>query len=233
MTYLVLDLDGTLSSKNTFREWLFFLMTRGLPFSFFGAGLRVRLIATMLARVFRLIKHSEMKFQVLHIWADFQSAHRVESDNLAEEFAERVVSSLQKNTLAFLKLVHEKNLNVILATAAPEVYVRFLAGILGIELSISTPCILNKGWRETLGPRKRQLVTALLAKQGVNSFVLMTDHSDDEPLCEVSKYTIWFGTLAQYQSMGPDAKKSADVLFPGDMMHSSMIDALEGIKKEG
>lgn len=86
----------------------------------------------------------------------------------------------------------DKNSVYILATAAPEVYVKPLIKKYNFTYVIATPSIHSIEWTENIRENKEINLLRLLKKEGFSSRIemLITDHYDDIYLAKHAKKTI-------------------------------------------
>ncbi|RZN80622.1 MAG: hypothetical protein EVB12_04160, partial [Winogradskyella sp.] len=121
---LVVDLDGTLYDRNTFHEFLFFLVKyffiRVAIFRF------LPLIIVIMQRLFNLISHAKMKYRVLLIIR-----------NLDIDYTD-FISKLSKHKNE-LKEISDTSFDIkILATAAPSCYATHIAKTEGFDVCLAT-----------------------------------------------------------------------------------------------
>ena len=86
-----------------------------------------------------------------------------------------------------------KGYEIILATAAPEGYVKILAQRLGINRF----CATKKNGPENKGEEKLKNVVGILSKENMELYAVVTDHHDDLPLLE-------YNTCGENYLMAPD-----------------------------
>lgn len=177
---LVVDLDGTLFSINTFHYFLKFLILN--CFKNVNVILFFKLSFILLLRGFKVISHAKMKYDVLVLIKNI-------SDLNYNDFVNKIASN--KRELSILK---DTSFNIkILATAAPSCYAELIAKNENFDVCLSTifPKIeFYKGF-ENIREVKKNNVLTYLASRGiseVNTFV--TDHIDDLPLMKISKENI-------------------------------------------
>ena len=151
---VVLDLDGTLLSCNTFEKYVRYLMFHYPSMIFIS-----------LIRKMRLISHETAKRLIMNV-------------NVSEDRINLFIDTL----LPFLRrelLGRFKGYEIILATAAPEGYVKILAQRLGINRF----CATKKNGPENKGEEEL--------------YAVVTDHHDDLPLLE-------YNTCGENYLMAPD-----------------------------
>lgn len=217
----VVDLDGTLYPHNTFHRWLKDLMLRGLPWSLFGAWMRVSLATTAALRLTKRIDHAQMKRRILIVWERFETRHPKQAEAVIARFAQDICLNCQPNAKALFQQARDNNVKVVLATAAPEVYAKQIAAWFTCDHYIASPRVAGtENWAETLSAEKLRHVQSYLAENGFDgeTIVMFTDHPDDRPMCNMADMVVWFGTTERYHDMALDTPDKPWVLFTGDMI---------------
>lgn len=162
METLVIDLDGTLIDCNSFTEFVKHLFAQ-LPEA------RLKIFAIVALRKLRLITHLEAKRRIVAIAQ--KHLQKVDIDKFIEKLLTHIRPSLERR----IQMADR----VILATAAPEIYVIPFAQALGIEEVTATP---------TNGAENRGTVKLRnVEKAGVKfdrDTIVITDHYDDLPLLQ-------------------------------------------------
>ncbi len=157
---IIVDLDGTLVPVNSFTEFVKFVFTR-------CKRIRPYLAFIVLLRKMRLISHAEAKRKIT-----VKAEKTLAPDDIAY-FTEILGSRVNEIVWDMIKWGGE----VMLCTAAPEIYVRPLARKAGIGVFIATP----NGGEENSGEHKVESIKALGYEMTENTIVI-TDHYDDIPL---------------------------------------------------
>lgn len=176
---MVVDLDGTLVSVNTFT-----LFTKWLAqhlYHDYGFIPLLGLCRDVLLRKCRLIPHSEVKRRILRIAAN----NCKESD--FRKFAESLKSCLRPEVMTLIKDFMQEGGVVVLATAAPAVYALPFAGILGIPYCEATQysgssAPSTSDFEECRGDVKRMRVERLARGRNLRIECVLTDHHEDLPL---------------------------------------------------
>ena len=177
---LVIDLDGTLFSINTFHFWIKFLILNA--FKRFNISLFFKIIFSCSLRLFRLISHSKMKYLILNATKNQSSI-----DN------HKFIKSIQQYTNDLSKFIEDDSYEIkILATAAPMSYASIISNIYNFNSCIATGNPIDKlSWKENLKEVKKDNVLLYLNKFNINKIdTLITDHFDDLPLMQHSLNTI-------------------------------------------
>lgn len=173
---VVVDLDGTLLCGNSLH-----MLVR-----FMAAELRrrrgywrlLRMVGLLGLRRLRLISHTEMKHPV----------HRMAAESMTEADMEYFVSvlgaALNRKLLERLGGYRRRGYRILLASAAPDLYLPRLTALTGFDGFIATPlpASASEAYTETRGERKRDLCLDYAAREGWKIEAVATDHPDDLPL---------------------------------------------------
>jgi len=160
----VIDLDGTLVRCNSFTEFVKFLFRR-IP------SQRLEIIRIVFLRKLRVISHHEAKERIVAI------AQSTLSDADIDEFAEFLTGYVNPEVMEMAAGAERK----ILATAAPEIYVRSFV----VKMNIPEYTSTRKGHEENKGIVKLESIRKMGVTFGEGTLVI-TDHSDDTPLIEAN-----------------------------------------------
>lgn len=192
----ILDVDRTITRRPTYTLFLLHAMRRIAPW-------RALLVPVLLpvgaAYAAGLIRRETMK-EAMHWVALGGGVPHHRADRVADEFAERVFrSGLYHQALSLIADKRKSGHQVILATAAPELYIRPLARLLGIEHVVATRAVARTvagddhlTWRisgaNCYGPVKLAMIQAALADAGIDRsqahVSVYTDHHSDRHICE-------------------------------------------------
>ena len=177
---VVIDLDGTFVSVNTFHKWMIFIAKQAFKKYAFITLLKIFYI--IILRALKKINHAQMKFAILKISEVFIC------DDEIDIFIKSLDNYVHKEILTLIK---SQEYITILATAAPQIYAKKLSEVYGFDYEISTPSTSSKVWKENLREEKKKNLIALLKKENLGLEVerLYTDHHDDLPLMEYAKVT--------------------------------------------
>lgn len=162
METLVIDLDGTLIDCNSFTEFVKHLFAQ-LPEA------RLKIFGIVALRKLRLITHLEAKRRIVAIAQKY--LQKVDID----KFIDKLSTHLRPSLLQRIETADR----VILATAAPEIYVIPLAQRLGIPDVAAT----RHNGAENRGQVKMRNVENAGVKFDLDT-VVITDHYDDLPLLQ-------------------------------------------------
>lgn len=173
---LLVDLDGTLLSTNTFHKYIFFIAKYYFKKNLFKTFVILFFVSARLARV---ISHSKLKYNLLKL-----------SQDLPEEIVVSFGKSLMKykNQSVSQIIVNYEGLKV-LASAAPEKYTKSLGEHFNFDITLSTKNPGDNSWIENIKENKKSSLLDYLNYQDLEKqFVLdviVTDHHDDLPLMEI------------------------------------------------
>lgn len=188
----ILDVDRTITRRPTYSLFLLHAMLRIAPWR---AVLLPLLAPTAAAYAAGLIRRETMK-EVMHWIALGSTVAHHEIDAVADEFATQLLQNgLYPQALDLIQQKHDAGHRVILATAAPSLYIRPLARRLGIEHIVATRAITEREhltWRiageNCYGPVKLAMIQDALVAAGIdrsNTHVsVYTDHHSDRHICD-------------------------------------------------
>lgn len=172
---VIVDLDGTLLRGNSLRMFIKFLAGR-----LRARGLYVelaKLLGLLAARKSGLISHVSMKYPIHRMGARLMSVEEL------SDFADSLTPSLNTGLLSELDRMRSSGFRLVLATAAPELYIPFLFDRIGFDGWIATPLSPDAAtYTEARGEHKRRLAFELAAARGWEIRAVATDHDDDLPL---------------------------------------------------
>ncbi|NNL16567.1 MAG: hypothetical protein HKO81_08000 [Flavobacteriaceae bacterium] len=171
---LVVDLDGTLFKINTFHYFLMFLLKYCIKD--LNLFLLLKIIFIIIARVFKVVSHSKMKYNILKT---IKNEERI-------DYSEYITSISQKKR--DLSLISDGNFNLkILATAAPSCYANIISENECFDLCIATEFPNSKFNNEfdNIGEIKKNNTAKFLKNNKIDT--LITDHIDDLPLMKLSR----------------------------------------------
>jgi len=175
---VAIDLDGTLLSTNTFRDYLSFCGREAKHR--FRLGLCLKICWWVLLRKVRLITHSRMKQVLLSATAPFMQRH-----GRLDNFVEQELLLLNRTAQQVMEPYRNRGHLLILCTAAPDLYARPIAENLHLDLCCATllPSEVVIGqWHENVGEEKVASLRRLLQVHKAQLEVVITDHHDDLPL---------------------------------------------------
>ena len=167
---IVVDLDGCFCSVNTFRYWLLFSFLY-LFFSLRWISL-LKYIQCIYLRVFGSSDRVQMKECVLKITEKLPK-------NAIRWFSGFLQLFVNRDVL--LEMHKYNDMDIVLCTAAPVIYVDAFAGKYNFAKVFATPSVYKAGWEENIGGVKLENLKIFYGEDVVLSCVI-TDHHDDLPM---------------------------------------------------
>ncbi|MDA8874625.1 HAD family hydrolase [uncultured Winogradskyella sp.] len=176
---LVVDLDGTLYSKNTFHEFLKYLL--GYYLKDFRIFKFKFLLVFIKLRILRFISHAKLKYWVLDLIKN-------EDINYLD-----FISKLAKHKNE-LEEISDTSFDIkILATAAPSCYATHIAKTQGFDVCLATN-IPKSGFSpgfENIREQKKENLINYFKKRNLKSVdVFITDHMDDAPIIKIATKSV-------------------------------------------
>jgi phosphoserine phosphatase len=172
----VVDLDGTIIRGNSMHEMVRFMLSEGM-----GCGnlcVVAKLLGYLAKRRMRLTDHRGMKYPIHRIAEAF-----LHKGDRMERLVERVVLKVNQEVRYKLDVLRREGNRIIIATAAPDVYMPALAEALGADAYTATPLSATPdGYLENRGERKLSRAVEMARSRGWDICCVLTDHSDDLPL---------------------------------------------------
>lgn len=175
---IVIDLDGTLVSVNTFHHFMLFVAKiAARKLQIFSL---LRIFLAVASRALRIVHHSTMKHAVMKI------AAKLLSESQVHYFASKITKHTNKAVENIITDAHRRGAVVILASAAPALYASHIAVITGCDHCIATEMPNRFRINECRGPVKLARVTDFLSANNMALRAVVTDHHDDLPLIQAS-----------------------------------------------
>jgi len=183
---VVIDLDGTLIKSNSFHKWILFMLKK----SFFRNRMDfLKLSFIVVKRAFKLITHTQMKYNILKI--SEKKCYVSEVD----EFIFSLEKDINENVL---EIIDKNNIN-ILATAAPEIYAKKFAEKLKFNFWSTTPNTYTNKWFENIRQNKAISLQKILERLGRERCdLVVSDHSDDYEIMKLSKEVVFVKEVPMY-----------------------------------
>jgi len=166
----IYDLDGTLIPFNSFKYWLLYSFVVSL--FFFRIDYNWLIIKIITQRMLGKTDRIGFKEKIMNFHEQNNSFVRHCNTSFASFLKRRT-----KNDLL------DKGKKMVLATAAPDCYVKYYVMKMNCFENYSASSILNGVLVENMGERKLQSVIQTL-ENDINNAILYTDHSDDIPLAK-------------------------------------------------
>lgn len=173
---LVVDLDGTLYSINTFHYFIWFIILHNIRI--FRILSVIKISINILFRIFKISSHSKMKYDILKRIANDTQIDYTKFVNTIDKFKKDLKVDKKQFDLT------------ILATAAPYCYANIIANNENFDLCIATnfkDSIFNDEFENSKEIKRNNVMNALLKNEIHKIDTLITDHIDDLPLMKLSK----------------------------------------------
>lgn len=169
----VVDVDGTVIRGNSMREMMKFMLRSAV------AEGNLRLAATlawrMMLRGLRLISHREMKHPI-HLRA---SEYMADNGRMGR-FMRRIMAKTHPGVMELLADLRKNGVKILLATAAPDIYVAALADALGADGYTATHAASTLDeYLENRGMEKLVRAERYASERGWSISCVVTDHKDD------------------------------------------------------
>lgn len=192
---LIIDLDETLLSINSFPVWAkYFLCGKFPQLTPFQRSVLLSKSAIIFAKRKLLgINHAKTKDELQKLWVEAGDAQALE--NIIAALKQKIRPNMQ----AVLELVQTQKIDAILASAAAFAYVEPLGRGVGFSHIIATKI----GEEENRHDEKSRTVLEYIEKQGWQSRkkIFFTDHLEDAPLAGKSDMVLWFGKSEQVEEL--------------------------------
>ena len=175
---VIIDLDGTLIYKNTFKEFLKFIGIEAIKV--FRLDIALGIFLFVLFRKMRFISHKSMKFHVLKISQSLTTVKKM------EYFSKRLLVWINACVIEKVEYYKQNGYFICLSTAAPICYAKWIGKHLRFNGVLATPMPCDK-WEENIREKKKDNTLVYLIHQNASLEILHTDHYDDVPLLSVPK----------------------------------------------
>ncbi|WP_194093925.1 HAD family hydrolase [Marivivens aquimaris] len=198
-TIVFCDLDGTLVLDNSFHQFLSVIWKNA------GAWERFRFLLLLAPRILGQFGggHEAMKRRTLSWFAAWPDARR---RAVIDETLSRLERTTSAPVLTGLARLRDDGAQIILATAAPDLYAAPLAASLGASC-LATRSSVGPDWHELLGTRKAEAAARLIEADedpaGVR-VVVLTDHSDDLPLLRLADEAVIQAPTQSFAAMAAE-----------------------------
>lgn len=175
---IIFDLDGTLVRINTFHHWIIYCFARAVLRADFAVALRI--LDILRSRFSKKIDHPRFKAEILKLTANLPERSVVRFAKWVTNFTNQAVAEHLQQSVGCK----------VLATAAPECYVRAIAAIYEFDCFVAARDPYLDVVSECRGEGKK---ARLISELGASSFeyvTLFTDHCDDIPLMRLA-HQVW------------------------------------------
>ncbi len=168
---LIVDLDGTLLSVNSFSRFVVWLWKKFVADGHLHAAGCVAI--EVFRRKLRLCTHAEAKKRIMEV-----ARHYLSERDFAN-FGHGLCRYMRSEVKAFID--ERKHARTVLATAAPEDYAKAVAAECGFDFLLAS----RAETEECKGEEKLRRIKALCEYNGLHIRNVMTDHHDDLPLLKL------------------------------------------------
>lgn len=179
---IIIDLDGTLLRTNTFSDYILYSCCQSLRS--FRLDLVFLLLLFSFLRKLRIISHARMKYLILRHTTTFMQQH-----NRINSFVAKELTYENPTVITHLHNYASQSYLTVLATAAPSLYAELIASHYHFDHCLATPpaSIPYSQWRENKRQEKLHNVQKTLTSANAEISVVITDHSDDQPLLDANR----------------------------------------------
>lgn len=173
---VVVDLDGTLLRGNSMREMIRFMLRESIREREYGT---IAMIISLLAlRKSGVISHRQMKYPIHRMARKWL----LNNDRL-QRLTDILISLVNREVCIKIDDLRKHGTKVVIATAAPDIYISEFLKRMGYDEFIATPLTTKLiDYKENRGENKRQNVENLSRMKGWHITHVFTDHIDDLPL---------------------------------------------------
>ncbi|MCM1139689.1 MAG: haloacid dehalogenase-like hydrolase [Muribaculum sp.] len=173
---VVVDLDGTLLRGNSLREMIKFMLHESLCKFEYGTFIKITVLLSL--RKAGLINHRQLKHPIHRI-----SRKWMTKENRLHRFADILNSLINQDVYNLIENIRQKGTKVVIATAAPDIYMPHLLARLSYDEYTATPFMTKlTDYEENRGNNKRRNLEALAKIRGWKITHVITDHVDDIPI---------------------------------------------------
>ena len=177
---IVVDLDGTLLRTNTFVHYIKYVCKKALLHGNVFVVIWICLLV-FLRKIRMISSHENLKRRILACSKQYSK-----EDNM-QELALELSKYENLKVLSIMDIYKEKGYAVVLSSAAPEGYAKWIAKQYMFDFVCATKMSVDRNWRENVGEVKMQNTLSLLEEKVLTLSVLITDHYDDLPLLRIEK----------------------------------------------
>lgn len=177
---VVIDLDGTLLTINTFKSYILFVSKLACRKGRLDIAFALAFCVGL--RKCRLISHEKMKCHILK-----HSEHFMNRKHL-NDFVDSILPLQNEKVYECALAYRKQGFFLCLSTAAPFSYASLIAERMSFDSVCATPMpSLIQDWRENVREIKRKNTLKQLEEHHLTLEILMTDHYDDMPLLKENK----------------------------------------------
>ena len=217
---LIIDLDETLLSINSFRIWsAYFLYGKFENLNFQKRSLLWFKAAKIFAER-KILRHSHAQTKsALH-----KLCIQADNNKALENILIKLEQKIRPNMRGVLELIAQNKIDAILATAATSFYAEPFAARVGFSHITSTK--LNE--KENRGEEKSRRVLEFFEKQDWENRkkIFFTDHLEDMPFILKSDKLIWFGEPEKIGIIKKSAPK-LDIILYKNLTAQEMLEEIK------
>lgn len=187
---IFVDLDGTLILDNSYSIFLIQCLSCGSP------GLRRKIGWIVARRLTGSVDRVEMKRRVLLAFA-------TEPEPTRQRILQRTVAQMRRTlSVPILEMIdgyRDAGARIVVATAAPDLYVGPFCAALDIDDFISTSSSIDPKWHENFSSKKAVTCSQWLLENAPSAPVIVaTDSCDDLQLAELASTVVFQGPAERY-----------------------------------
>jgi phosphoserine phosphatase len=207
------DLDGTIVLDNSFHIFISSIWC--------GANFKQKLSFSLLILT-RLLGsasggHAGFKRRILNWFGEQNSRWKVAVvDRVLRRLKATISEAVMREILSF----KEQGAQIVLATAAPDIYARAMGLSIGVDHCIATDGLPGEGWQELVGPAKAEACRLWLETNRTESgphIVVITDHRDDLPLMAMADEVVIQAVTSEIASISETLAPHSLKLRPLDV----------------
>jgi phosphoserine phosphatase len=173
---VIVDLDETLLTINTFKCFIKFCLTLSLNRNNYWVFFKTLWIISL--RKLKILKHSIMKYRLLNLCSNDVTANDIKI------FIDTIIPFyINQDVFSLIKKFKRKNYRICLSTAAPEIYVNEIANRISFDYVLCTKYSSSLFyWQENIREQKAINTLMLFKAEKISPHIIITDHYDDLPL---------------------------------------------------
>lgn len=200
---ILIDLDGTFVSINTFHKWMKFLFIEALKKLQLTAVMKIFNI--ILLRYTKRITHKKMKYMILEI------SEQIITQKQITDFVHTLAPYVNQE---LFNITQDNSKTTILATAAPLFYAKSIKELYQFDFVLATDDITHIPWQENIREEKAKNIKKLFDsnKWDFKNTILYTDHYDDMPLMKIVSLTYLLNASEKTKTLTHNANINFEVI---------------------
>lgn len=227
---MILDLDGTILSVNSFRIWSWYILRGRFPNLGGWRCLCISFTAlcALLSRRLRLSSHNRLKWKLQRLW---QTATKGDGGQNERRLINQLAAFVRPELSGVLHAISCGKVDAVMATAAAGDYAHGFGQSLGFVHVLATPAERGASDHENIGARKLESVLDFMHQRGWHDRprLLFTDHRDDLPLVQACETVIWFGSSTELAQMTRRAPRTRILAGSPVILDSATRPAFTGV----